>query len=38
MIQIPDDPIIDCMLRTGYPPWMQEEEPEDDEDCEGEWE
>ena len=22
---IPDDPIIACMERTGYPPWMQED-------------
>lgn len=21
MIDIPDDPIIACMERTGYPPW-----------------
>lgn len=26
MVQIPDDPIIECMERTGYPPWI----PEDD--------
>ena len=25
MTQIPDDPIIACMERTGYPPWMQED-------------
>ena len=33
MRQIADDPIIRCMERTGYPPWMDdfEEEPEDDE-------
>ena len=32
MIQVPDDYIIRCMERTGYPPWMEdEEEPEDDE-------
>ena len=34
MIQIPDDPIISCMERTGWPPWMrgdyQEEEPEEE--------
>ena len=29
---IPDDPIIACMERTGYPPWMQEEDYEEDED------
>ena len=22
MISIPDDPIIRCMERTGYPPWF----------------
>lgn len=22
MISIPDDPIISCIERTGYPPWM----------------
>lgn len=27
---IPDDPIIACIERTGYPPWMQEEEGEED--------
>ena len=27
---IPDDPIISCIERTGFPPWMQEEEGEDD--------
>lgn len=41
MIQIPDDPIIRCMERTGWPPWMQddyqeeepeEEDPDDEED------
>lgn len=30
MILIPDDPIIACIERTGYPPWMQDEEEEDD--------
>ena len=30
MIQVPDDPIISCMERTGYPPWMQEDEYEDE--------
>ena len=29
---IPDDPIISCMERTGYPPWMQEDEYEDEEE------
>lgn len=23
MLQIPDDPIVRCIERTGYPPWMQ---------------
>ena len=36
MILIPDDPIISCAMRTGYPPWFfdrsdDEEEPEDEE-------
>lgn len=32
MILIPDDPIISCMERTGYPPWMNDnwEDNEDD--------
>ena len=29
MSRIPDDPIISCMERTGYPPWMQNDDPED---------
>ena len=29
MYQIPDDPIISCMERTGYPPWMQDDDDED---------
>lgn len=32
MILIPDDPIVRCMERTGYPPWI-----EDDEDGEEWW-
>lgn len=32
MEQIPDDPIIACMMRTGYPPWMQGETSEDEEE------
>lgn len=34
MFQIPDDPIIACMERTGYPPWMDAdyEEIRDDEE------
>lgn len=27
MIFIPDDPIIACIERTGYPPWMQDDDP-----------
>ena len=31
---IPDDPVVRCMERTGYPPWLQpgwedDEEPDD---------
>ena len=37
MIQIPDDPIISRMERTGYPPWWDylddDEEEEEDEDA-----
>lgn len=29
---IPDDPIIACMERTGYPPWMQEDDCDEGED------
>lgn len=32
MTQIPDDPIIACMERTGYPPWMQEDDYDEYED------
>ena len=32
MIQVPDNPIIACMERTGYPPWMQEDDYDEDED------
>ncbi len=45
---IPDDPIIRCAERTGYPPWMlAHEADEDDEDdyigighspCDSAWE
>lgn len=33
MILIPDDPIIRCMERTGYPPWIRPdfEEPYEEE-------
>lgn len=30
MPDLRDDPIIRCMERTGYPPWMQDEEEEED--------
>ena len=30
MPDLRDDPIIRCIERTGYPPWMQDEEEEDD--------
>lgn len=33
---IPDDPIISCMERTGYPPWMQEDDCDECEDEEEE--
>lgn len=35
MTQIPDDPIISCIERTGYPPWMQGDEydGDDERDC-----
>lgn len=29
---IPDDPIIRCIERTGYPPWIRDEWEEDDEE------
>ena len=27
---IPDDPIIVSMMRTGYPPWYDDDEPDFD--------
>ncbi len=39
MWSIPDDPIIACIERTGYPPWMQddwEDEEEEDTDADDE--
>lgn len=30
MILIDDDPIIQCMERTGYAPWMEEDPDEHD--------
>lgn len=32
MRDFPDDPIVACIERTGYPPWMQDEEPDEDGD------
>lgn len=32
---IPDDPIIRCIEKTGYPPWMQDDDWEEDEWEEG---
>lgn len=32
MFQIPDDPIISCMERTGYPPWMLGGSDDDEEE------
>ena len=31
--ELPDHPVIACIERTGYPPWMQDED-EDLDDCE----
>lgn len=31
---IPDDPIIRCMERTGYAPWIDDEEDDEDFDRE----
>lgn len=30
MPDLRDDPIIRCIERTGYPPWMQDEEEEEE--------
>lgn len=32
MWTIPDDPIISCIERTGYPPWMQDDWEDDEEE------
>lgn len=32
MRDIPDDPIISCMMRTGYPPWWREEDDDEKEE------
>ena len=31
MLHIPDDPIISCIERTGYPQWLQDDDEEDEE-------
>lgn len=35
MWTIPDDPIISCIERTGFPPWMQDGWEDDEEEEEG---
>ena len=37
MILIPDDPIISCIERTGYPPWLSDDWEDDEEDDDDEW-
>lgn len=32
MILLPDDPIISCIMRTGYPPWIDADDEDDDDD------
>jgi len=32
MRNLPDDPIIACIERTGYPWWMLSDDDDDDED------
>lgn len=32
MPDLRDDPIIACIERTGYPPWMQDEDEEPDDE------
>ena len=32
MILIPDDPIIACIERTGYPPWIDDDLDDEQED------
>lgn len=34
MRDIPDDPIISCMMRTGYPPWWRDEDDDEKEEDE----
>lgn len=40
MRMIPDDPIVACIERTGYPPWMQDDDldgndPDEEEEDDG---
>lgn len=35
MEKITDDPIIACIERTGYPPWMQNDVREEEEEYDG---
>lgn len=37
MRDIPDDPIIACMERTGYPPWMLRYGDDEDDDYDTEF-
>ena len=32
MMQIADHPVIACMEGTGYPPWMQDDWEDEEED------
>lgn len=32
MFNIPDDPIISCMERRGYPPWIDDEDEDEEDD------
>lgn len=32
MISVADDPIIQCMERTGYAPWIDDDYEEDEEE------
>lgn len=36
MMNIPDDPIIRCIERTGYPPWMRGWDDDEEHDFEDE--
>ena len=32
MVLIPDDPIVAHIMRTGYPPWIKEDNGSDEDD------